>query len=267
MDLSQMTSPAPIMFTDGSAYERFMAPWSKSAGKIFMDWLAEKPGQSWVDVGCGNGAFTELIVGSADPKSVSAIDPSEAQIATARQKLSGKPVEFHIGDAMALPFTDDQFDVSVMALVLFFVSDPHKGVAEMARVAKPGGLVASYTWDGSRGGSPNRHVVEELEAIEKPAPRAPSYFVSRFETLKALWNELGMTAIETRELVVERTFVNFDDYWLSTVVSSPFSIVDKLTDRECAELRRRLQGRLPTALDGHITVHSWATAIKGFKAT
>lgn len=260
-----MPSTEPIKFTDGSAYERFMAPWSRSAGALFLDWLEPASGRTWVDVGCGNGAFTELVLAKAAPSSICAIDPSQAQIEFARKKIVDKPVDFIVGDAMALPFADARFDVAVMALVLFFVPDARKGVAEMVRVTRPGGTVASYTWDVMRGGTPTQPMWEELQALGRAPVRPPSAEMSRFEALKALWAELGVGEVETRELVVERTFANFDDYWLCMVVSSPSGVVEKLSDAESAELRRRLQARLPAAAAGQITVHSWATAIKGRK--
>jgi hypothetical protein len=136
----------------------------------------------------------------------------------------------------------------------------------MVRVTKPGGMVASYTWDVLRGGTPPQPLWEEMDAMGKPAARPPSADISRFEALKALWAELGLRDIETRELVVERTFADFDDYWLCMVVSSPSGIVGKLSDAESAELKRRLQARLPASATGEITVHSSATAIKGRKA-
>ncbi len=57
-----------IRFDDGSAYERFMGKWSRLAGETFLDWLAPRAGLRWLDVGCGNGAFTEMIasMSSAD---------------------------------------------------------------------------------------------------------------------------------------------------------------------------------------------------------
>lgn len=167
---------------------------------------------------------------------------------------------------MALPFDSARFDVAIMALVLFFVPDPHRGAAELARVTKPGGVVASYTWDILRGGTPTQHLWEELDSMGIPAARPPSAEISRFAALKALWAELGVRNVETRELVVERTFADFDDYWLSMVVSSPSRVLEKLSDTESAELRRRLQARLPSSATGEITVHAWATAIKGRKA-
>lgn len=166
---------------------------------------------------------------------------------------------------MALPYDANRFDVAVMALVLFFVPDPRKGAAEMVRVTRPGGTVASYTWDILRGGTPTQPLWEEMDALGKPGARPPSADISRFEALKALWAELGLREVETRELVVERTFADFDDYWLSMVVSSPSGVLGRLSDAESAELKRRLQARLPASATGEITVHSSATAIKGRK--
>lgn len=136
----------------------------------------------------------------------------------------------------------------------------------MVRVTKPGGMVASYTWDILRGGTPTEPLWEEMDAMGKPAARPPSADISRFEGLKALWAELGLREIETRELVVERTFADFDDYWLSMVVSSPSGVLGRLSEVESAELKRRLQARLPESASGKITVHASATAIKGRKA-
>ncbi|MET4215867.1 hypothetical protein ACVWWG_006823 [Bradyrhizobium sp. LB7.2] len=81
-----------------------------------------------------------------------------------------------------------------------------------------------------------------------------------------LWAKLGIRDVETRELVVERTFANFDDYWLSMVVSSPAGVLGRLSETGSAELKRRLQARLPASANGEITVHASATAIKECKA-
>ena len=126
-----------IRFDDGAAYERYMGKWSQLAGETFLDWLAPKPGLRWLDVGCGNGAFTEMLVERCAPASVDGIDPSEAQLAYARTRPASRVAQFRQGDAMALPFPDDTFDAAVMPLVIFFVPDPAKGVAEMARVVAP----------------------------------------------------------------------------------------------------------------------------------
>src|SRR4051812_30481386 len=135
-----------IRFDDGAAYERYMGKWSQLAGETFLDWLAPAAGLRWLDVGCGNGAFTEMLVERCAPLSVHGIDPSEAQLAYARSRAASRVAQFQPGDAMALPFPDNAFDAAVMPLVIFFVPEPARGVAEMARVVSPGGLVAAYAW-------------------------------------------------------------------------------------------------------------------------
>ena len=67
----------PIRFDNGAAYERYMGAWSQLAGETFLDWLAPKAGGRWLDVGCGNGAFTELLAARCAPVSVEGIDPAE----------------------------------------------------------------------------------------------------------------------------------------------------------------------------------------------
>lgn len=66
----------PIRFTDGAGYDRFMGVWSRLAGQEFLAWIAPQPGLRWLDVGCGNGAFTQLIVEQSAPLSLVGIDPS-----------------------------------------------------------------------------------------------------------------------------------------------------------------------------------------------
>src|SRR5689334_3970493 len=122
-----------IRFDDGGAYERYMGKWSQLVGEKFLDWLAPGSGLRWLDVGCGNGAFTEMLIERCAPATVHGIDPSEAQLAYARARCASPVAQFQLGDAMGLPFPDDTFDVAVMPLVIFFVPDPAKGIAEMAR--------------------------------------------------------------------------------------------------------------------------------------
>jgi hypothetical protein len=71
-------SEQPNFFTDGAAYERLMGRWSALVGEVFLDWLAQPKRLRWLDVGCGNGAFTELIVAHCTPAEVQGLDPSEA---------------------------------------------------------------------------------------------------------------------------------------------------------------------------------------------
>ena len=97
-----------IRFDDGAAYERFMGVWSRFAGEIFLDWLAPRLGLRWIDIGCGNGAFTELVIERCAPVEVQGIDPSEGQLAFARARPAVRLAKFRQGDAMSLPFSTNQ---------------------------------------------------------------------------------------------------------------------------------------------------------------
>src|SRR5215470_13993341 len=197
-----------IRFEDGASYERSMGVWSRLAGEIFLDWLAPHSGLRWVDIGCGSGVFSELIVERCAPADVQGLDPSEAQLAFARGRPAARIAQFRQGDAMALPFADDSFDAAVMALVIFFVPDPPTAVTEMARVVCPGGSVATYAWDMLGGGFPLEAIRLEMIALGLTLPVAPSPAASRIETLNDLWTKAGLEAIETRTITVQRAFAD-----------------------------------------------------------
>src|SRR5215475_11756039 len=101
-----------IRFDNGAAYERYMGRWSQLVGDAFLAWLAPPAGLRWLDVGCGNSAFTELLVERCAPATVQGIDPSEAQLAFARTRPAARMAEFRHGDAEALPFSEDRFDAA-----------------------------------------------------------------------------------------------------------------------------------------------------------
>src|SRR5262249_49605465 len=166
------------------------------------------------------GAFTGVRGGRGAPAAVDGIDPSEAQLAFARNRPSSRLARFRLGDAMALPFGEDAFDIAVMPLVVFFVPDPAQGVAGMARVVCPGGTVAADAWDVPGGGFPYETLRSELGALGVPVPEPPSIDASRLDTMRSLWGGAGLDAVETREITAQRTFVDFDDYW-TTVLGGP----------------------------------------------
>ncbi len=254
----------PIRFNDGATYERYMGKWSQLVGETFLNWLAPKSGLRWLDVGCGNGAFTEMLVERCAPVSVQGIDPSEGQLAFARTRPASRVAQFRQGDAMALPFTDDTFDVAVMPLVIFFVPDPARGVTEMARVVCPDGTVAAYAWDMVGGGFPYEALQVEMRAMGIAVPAPPSPGASRIDAMRDLWTGAGLVAVETQETTAQRTFADFDDYW-TTIFGAP-SVGSKLAaiaSKDLAVLKARMHARLPADATGRITYSARANAVKG----
>jgi len=252
-------------FDDGAAYERYMGDWSRLAGTVFLDWLALPPGLKWIDVGCGNGAFTELLVEKCSPTEVRGVDPSEGQLDFARKRPAARLAKFDSGDAMALPFPAKTFDAAIMALVIFFVPDPAKGVAEMVRVVRPGGMVAAYAWDILGGGFPLEPIRIELRAMGIKPLDPPSVGASRMETMRDLWTNAGLAAVETREITVERTFASFEEFWTVNLDGSPGirSTVTAMSPADLKLLKTRVRARLPGDIAGRITYGSRANAVKG----
>jgi SAM-dependent methyltransferase len=257
-------STEEIKFRDGASYERYMGLWSRLAGEAFLDWLGPRPGLRWLDVGCGNGAFTEMLAERCAPASLHGIDPSQAQLDFARTRPALRSADFRPGDAMALPFPDGAFDAAVMPLVIFFVPQPAVGVTEMARVVAPGGVVCAYAWDMLGGGFPYAGLVEELKAMGVDVPKPPHPEASEMAAFRELWAQAGLEAIETHAFTVQRSFAGFDDYW-QTILGAPSAgpKLGAMAAAEIATLQDRLRVRLAGGGSGPFTVAARCHAIKG----
>jgi SAM-dependent methyltransferase len=253
-----------IRFDDGAAYERGMGGWSVPAGEIFLDWVKPPQALRWLDVGCGNGVFSELAMRRCQPTSMNGIDPSPAQISYAQSRPGAKGATFQLGDAMALPFGDDSFDIATMALVIFFVPDPAKGVAEMARSVRPGGIVAAYAWDILGGGFPFHPVQAAMRGMGMKTPFPPSVDAANIDRLQALWTGANLTAVETRTIDVTRIFPDFDSFWdVSTNSSALRPVLAAMDPSQLQQLRDATKANLTLAPDGSITYQARANAVKG----
>ena len=258
-----MTDPQ-IRFVDGASYERFMGQWSQQVGTEFLHWLAPEPGWRWLDVGCGNGAFTELLVERCVPASIDGIDPAPAQIEYARARASLQQATFRQGDAMAMPYADASFDAAVMPLVIFFVTEPARGVAEMVRVVRPGGVVAAYAWDMANAGFPYAALHDEMRAFGMTIGMPPSPEASRDDLLRALWSDAGLVDVHTREITATRTYASMDEYW--EIISGWRTIAAQFAEQPAGvvdRLRARMEEVLQPAADGTVTWRATANAVTG----
>ena len=195
----------------GDAYDRFMGRWSGPLAQEFVALLAPRPGQRVLDVGCGTGMLTAALVAQLGSAAVTAVDPSEPFVATTHARLPD--VDVRKANAEDLPFDDDTFDLALAQLVVQFMDDPVGGLRELARVTRPGGIVAASIWDhaGERGPlSPFWRAVNELYAnAEDESQRAGT----RAGHLAELFVAAGIEDVEQSELTVRLSFADFADWW------------------------------------------------------
>jgi SAM-dependent methyltransferase len=256
------------VWASGEAYERYMGRWSRRIATQFLAWLGVPPGMRWLDVGCGTGALTGTVLATAEPAEIVGVDPSEGFVATARAKLGDARASFRIGDARDLPLPDDRFDAVVSGLVLNFVPEPAKAVTEWARVAAPGGVVATYLWDYVGGMEfLNRFwaVAIELDPAVAELEEVRRFQLNRPEPMRELWEGAGLSDVSITGLETPTVFRDFDDYWrpfLGGQGPAPGYAMAQSEERRAA-IRDLLEERLPRNADGSIPLSARAWAIRG----
>jgi ubiquinone/menaquinone biosynthesis C-methylase UbiE len=163
-------SPRPKdSWASGDHYEPYVGRWSRLVAREFLKWLALPAGSQWLDVGCGTGALSQTILQFAEPAKIRGIDRSESFIAFAREHVQDGRVQFDVGDATALTAETGSFDAAVSGLVLNFIPQPDRAVAEMTRVTRMGGLVAAYLWDYADRMQMIRHFFDAAMALDPNA--------------------------------------------------------------------------------------------------
>ena len=258
-----------VAFNDADAYERYMGRWSRAVGQNFLAWLTPPKNAKWLDVGCGTGAFSELILKTCAPASVIGVDPAPAQIELAKKQATAGKADFRVADAMALPFGDNEFDVVVSALVLHFLPDRGKGLREMLRVVRPGGIVAGYTWERTEASdfAPYHALAQGLGSMGAYATRSPLVPEASVEGLKATLENTGFADIVVTRIEGTEGYRDFDDYWEAQ--TPPFAPVGKsvraLSDDKRNELRERMRKTMTAGLDGSIRYSARATSFKATK--
>lgn len=248
-----------------------MGRWSRPVAREFLDWLAAAPGAAWLDVGCGSGALTRTILELASPSAVLGVDPAAGFLSAARDQTRDSRARFARGDACALPCAAASFDVVVAGLALNFVGDPRKGLAEMLRTARPGGVVAAYVWDYADGMQMLRRFWDAASFLDPAAvdlDEGRRFPLCQPERLSALFRSAGLTAVVVRALEVPTLFRDFNDYWapfLGGQGPAPGYVASLTEDRRSA-LKDRLAAMLPVAADGAISLTGRAWAVRGMVA-
>jgi SAM-dependent methyltransferase len=258
------------VWASGDSYASYIGRWSQSVAREFIRWLALPENSQWLDVGCGTGALSQIILDIANPKKIKGIDQSEGFVGFARMRINDPRAEFEVGNAQALPVEPEMYDVAVSGLVLNFVPQPSQMVSEMMRAVRTGGTVALYVWDYAGKMQMLRHFWNAAAALDPTAlelDEGKRFPICNPVSLTNLFQDSGFSEIVTCPIDISTDFKDFDDYWtpfLGGQGPAPGYIMS-LGDERRAQLRERIQNSLPFALDGSIPLVARVWAIRAVK--
>lgn len=246
------------------AYGLFTGRFSKPLAAEFVDFVGPTPGQRVLDVGCGPGALTNLLVERVGGSAVSAVDPSEAFVAAARTRLPG--VDVRRATAEELPYAENTFDVALAQLVVHFMSDPVAGLAEMARVTKADGVVAACVWDNAGGFGPLSPLWRAAREIDPAAGDESGAAGASEGQLAELARAAGLAQVRSARLTVDVSFETFQQWWepLTLGVGSSGAYVQGLDEPSRQALRDRLERALgPTPFTASASAWCVRTVVAG----
>lgn len=228
----------------GDRYDRFMGRFSRHLAPLLADAVEVVAGMRVVDVGCGPGGLVAELAARVGPASVAAIDPSAPFVDACRERVPGADVRR--GGAEELPWADDSFDAALCSLVVGFMGDPARGMAEMARVTRPGGLVTACFWDVPRHGMLD--LAERAIVSARPDSDPHPYYVGCGQgDIARLMRDAGLEVTVDGELTVSASYDDFADFW-SSIINGAGPINDALetlTDDERAAAEAFAAAELP----------------------
>lgn len=241
-----------------SAYDRFMGRYSERLAPKQAD-FAGVHGRV-LDVGCGPGALTAVLVERLGADCVSGVDPSESFVAAARERHPG--VDVRLASAEELPFEDGTFDVAIAQLVVHFMTDPVAGLAEMGRVVRSGGTVSACVWDHAGGMGMLTPLWTAARELDPAANDESELAGSREGQLVELFRAAGLSSVEDTTLEVEAGYAGFDDWWepFTFGVGPAGAYVARLDDAGRTALREACRAHLP---DGPFSLAARAWAARG----
>jgi ubiquinone/menaquinone biosynthesis C-methylase UbiE len=248
------------------AYERHVGRYGRELAAGMIGAARVRRGQRALDVGCGPGALTVGLAALLGADNVAAIDPSERFVDVCRARVPGADVRVAVAES--LPFPDSAFDAVLAQLVVDGMDDAPQGVAEMRRVAQPGGIVAACVWDFDEGMPLLRTAWDAALAFDASAARSfgadKRLPFSRPNELVELWKTTGFASVELCQLLAGADYADLDDLW------SPFAdgvgglgrFVQSLAESHRVALKQDIGRRLGSP-DGSFRLTARAWCVRG----
>jgi SAM-dependent methyltransferase len=229
------------------AYDHFMGRYSVQLAPQLAQLAEVGAGQRVLDVGCGPGALTGELVRLVGADAVAAVDPSETFVAAARERHP--TVDVRRAPAEQLPFEDEAFDAALAQLVVHFMGDPVAGLREMARVTRPGGVVAACVWDHAGGRTPLGVFWQAALELDPEAQDESQLAGAREGHLTELFTAAGLSSVQETTVTATTRFATFDEWWepLTHGVGPAGAHIQSLTEPARDELRARCRELQPAA--------------------
>lgn len=200
-----------------AGYEQLMGRWSQKLAPLFIEFAGLAGGERVLDVGCGTGSLTFTLARSGDLAAITGIDFSPIFIEAATRRNTDPRITFRQADACALPFEDGGFDRALAQLVLHFVPDASKAVAEMRRVVRPGGVVAAVVWDHYGGMPGMRMMVDTVAVLSEGGRQLRSRYcfqpMMQPGEMKQAFIEQGLAEVTETALMIRMDYRDFNDFW------------------------------------------------------
>jgi SAM-dependent methyltransferase len=247
-----------VSFTSGAdQYDRFMGRYSAPLSPVFTDFARLADSARVLDVGCGPGALARELVSRMGSAAVCAVDPSQAFVEAAQERLPGVRVERAVAEV--LPFEDGVFDAALAQLVVHFMADPLGGLREMRRVTKASGVVAACVWDHAGRDGPLGVFWAAARVLDVDVDDESSRAGARRGHLGELFEAAGLRDIEEAAVSVEVEHRSFDEWWepFTLGVGPAGAFVARLGATEQDQLRELCRGRLPGA-PFVVSARAWA---------
>ena len=234
-----------------AAYDRHVGRYGAQLASAMIDFAAIEPGIRALDVGCGPGALTAALMERLGRANVTGADPSEPFVEACRARLPGADVV--VAPAESLPFGDDAFDAALSQLVVNFMRNPEEGVREMARVTRPGGVVASCVWDYAGEMRLLRAFWDAAREVDLDrAARADEGVVMRWcgeGELAELWRLAGLDHVRFGPISVRAGYAGFEELWspLPTGVAPSGAFCKSLDEDRRAALKAAIDATSASA--------------------
>jgi SAM-dependent methyltransferase len=239
------------------AYGRFMGRYSQPLAAAFVQLAGVEPGERALDVGCGTGALTAELVQLLGARAVSAVDPSESFVAAARLRFP--EVDVRPLSAEQLPYPDGSFDCALASLVVSFMTDPVAGLAEMARVTRPGGLVGATVWDHAGTTGPLAPFWRAVLELDPDAHDESGLAGVREGHLAQLFDAAGLHDLDSTTLTVHVALADFSDWWdpFTLGVGPAGDYVARLDEDGRERLKDRCAQLFPQSGPFEVAVSAW----------